>query len=99
MKLLKPAVVYLGLMIAVLVGNPLAGLKTGLEPVFAQSSSSTISAEEAIRIARSVVPDASVEEVELERKNGRWVWKVEFANDIEVKIDARAGKILDIDDD
>ncbi len=60
-------------MIAMLVGNPLAGLKTGPEPVFAQSSVSAIDAEEAIRIARLVVPDASVEEVELERKNGRWV--------------------------
>ncbi len=86
-------------MIAMLVGNPLAGLKTGPEPVFAQSSASAIDAEEAIRIARLVVPDASVEEVELERKNGRWVWKVGFANDIEVKIDGRAGKILDIEDD
>ncbi|WP_414508853.1 hypothetical protein [Synechococcus sp. RC10B2] len=35
----------------------------------------------------------------MERENGRWVWKVGFANDIEVKIDGRAGKILDIDDD
>ncbi|WP_346426067.1 MULTISPECIES: PepSY domain-containing protein [unclassified Synechococcus] len=50
-------------------------------------------------MARLVVPAASVEEVELERENGRWVWKVGFANDIEVKIDGRAGKILDIDDD
>lgn len=35
---------------------------------------------------------------ELELKHGRLVWEVKFTNDIEVKIDATTGGIVDIDD-
>jgi len=60
--------------------------------------SAFIRIEEAIQIARSAVPNAVIKEVELDREDGRLVWKVEFTNDIEVKIDATTGDIIDIDD-
>lgn len=69
------------------------------EPAVAQSSAPAIRIEEAIQIARSVVPNAVIKEVELEREDGRLIWEIEFTNDIEVKIDASTGAVLDVDDD
>ncbi|MEN9226499.1 MAG: PepSY domain-containing protein [Thermostichus sp. HHBFW_bins_43] len=83
---------------AVAVSSPMLLVGGAVEPALAQSSAPAIRIEEAIQIARSAVPNAVIKEVELEREDGRLVWEVEFTNDIEVKIDATTGDILDIDD-
>ncbi|WP_457502538.1 PepSY domain-containing protein [Thermostichus sp. MS-CIW-25] len=45
---------------------------------FAQSFAPDIPIEEAIRIARSAVPNAVIKEVELEREDRRLVWEVNY---------------------
>jgi uncharacterized membrane protein YkoI len=54
-----------------------------MKTAFAQSSAPPIPIKEAIRIARSAVPNAVIKEVELEREDRRLVWEVKFTNDIE----------------
>ncbi|MCJ2542576.1 PepSY domain-containing protein [Thermostichus vulcanus] len=83
---------------AVLLSGPMLLLGVANEPAVAQSSAPAIRTEEAIQIARGVVPNGVIKEVELERKDGRLIWEIEFTNDIEVKIDANSGDIVDIDD-
>jgi uncharacterized membrane protein YkoI len=83
---------------AVVLSGPMLLLGVANEPAVAQSSAPAIRIEEAIQIARSVVPNAVIKEVELEREDGRLIWEIEFTNDIEVKIDANTGDVVDIDD-
>lgn len=63
--------------------------------------STTITVEEAQRIATERVP-GRVEEAELENRGGRVVWEVEIelgnGEDREVIIDARTGEVLSVDD-
>jgi len=80
------------------LGGPMLLVGGSMKTAFAQSSAPPIPIEEAIRIARSAVPNAVIKEVELEREDRRLVWEVKFTNDIEVKIDATTGNIVDIDD-
>ncbi len=91
----------LSLMGIVLVSSPMLLVAGGVEPALAQASAPAIPVEEAIQIARFAVPNAVIREVEfeLERRLGRWVWEVEFTNNLEVKIDATTGDIIDIDMD
>jgi uncharacterized membrane protein YkoI len=98
MKLLNRSMASLSLMGIVLVSSPMLLVAGGVEPALAQASAPAIRIEEAIQIARSAVPNAVIKEVELDREDGRLVWEVEFTNDIEVKIDATTGDIIDIDD-
>ncbi|MCF2972111.1 PepSY domain-containing protein [Synechococcus sp. Nb3U1] len=95
MKLSIASLLLLGV---VGVSGPMLLVGGAQEPALAQSSAPTIRIEEAVQIARSAVPNAVIKEVELDREGGRLVWEVEFTNDIEVKIDATTGEILDIDD-
>jgi Predicted membrane protein len=79
------------------LGGPMLLVGGSMKTAFAQSSAPPIPIEEAIRIARSAVPNAVIKEVELEREDRRLVWEVKFTNDIEVKIDATTVGIVDID--
>ncbi len=80
------------------LSSPMLSVGKSTEAAFAQSPAPAVRIEEAIQIARSAVPDAVIKEVELEREDGRLVWEVKFTNDIEVKIDATSGDIVDTDD-
>ncbi len=98
MKLPKLSVASLLLLSLLPLSSPLLLLGESTEAAFAQSPVPAVRIEEAIQIARSAVPNAVVKEVELEREDGRLVWEVKFTSDIEVKIDATAGDVVDIDD-
>ncbi|MFS8970488.1 PepSY domain-containing protein [Synechococcus sp. 65AY640] len=98
MKLSKPSVASLLLLGVLPLSSPMLGVGESTEAAFAQSPAPAVRIEEAIQIARSAVPNAVIKEVELEREDGRLVWEVKFTNDVEVKIDATSGDVVDIDD-
>lgn len=56
-----------------------------------------ISLEQAVTIARLRVPNSYIQEAKLETDEGRLIWEIEFANDVEVEIDANSGTVLDVD--
>ncbi|HIK22002.1 MAG TPA: PepSY domain-containing protein [Synechococcus sp. M44_DOE_062] len=98
MKLAKLSIASLLLLGILPLGSPMLLVGGSMKTAFAQSSAPAIPIEEAIQIARSAVPNAVIKEAELERKDRLLVWEVKFTNDIEVKIDATTGNIVDIDD-
>lgn len=98
MKLPKLAVASLLVPGVLLLSSPMLSVGKSTEAAFAQSPAPAVRVEEAIQMARSAVPDAVIKEVELEREDGRLVWEVKFTNDVEVKIDATTGDVVDIDD-
>ncbi|WP_414366478.1 PepSY domain-containing protein [Synechococcus sp. B60.1] len=98
MKLPKLAVASLLVLGVLLLSSPMLSVGKSTEVAFAQSPAPAVRIEEAIQMARSAVPDAVIKEVELEREDGRLVWEVKFTNDVEVKIDATTGDVVDIDD-
>jgi uncharacterized membrane protein YkoI len=59
----------------------------------------SITIEETAAIARPLAPNSYIKGIELEAEDGRLVWEVEFANDIEVEIDATTGAVLDVERD
>ncbi|NEU31479.1 PepSY domain-containing protein [bacterium LRH843] len=56
-----------------------------------------LSEDQAIEIALNHVGGGNVEDVDLDRKNGRFIYEVEINDDTEVKIDAATGEVLYVD--
>ncbi|MEN9270262.1 MAG: PepSY domain-containing protein [Thermostichales cyanobacterium HHBFW_bins_127] len=68
-----------------------------LIPAFAQSAGIPMPIEEAIAIARRAVPGQMIVEAEL--KHSRSVWKIKFADRVEVYIDAMTGRVIKVEMD